>query len=145
MDSIDRHIIDLLVVNGRASLTDIAGVVSLSVPAVKRRIDRLERDGIIRGYTAVIDEPGARKLFALVEVFCSKDANREVAIAAFEVRPEVVLGFTVAGESDVMLLVRADSTDHLESFLLGLRGQPFVARTRAQVVLNTLIGRVPLS
>ncbi|MGK3208682.1 AsnC family transcriptional regulator [Amycolatopsis sp. MEPSY49] len=45
---LDRQIVDQLVVNGRASLTDIARVVALSVPAVKRRISRLERDDAIR-------------------------------------------------------------------------------------------------
>lgn len=142
MDSIDRQIVNRLVVDGRASLTDIAGLVSLSVPAVKRRIDRMERDGVIRGYTAIVKEPGARSMYALIEVFCSKEASPEQATAIFDARPEVLLAFTVAGDSDVMLLVRTDSTDHLESLLIDLRAQPIIARTRAQVMLNNLTGRI---
>jgi Lrp/AsnC family leucine-responsive transcriptional regulator len=144
MDEVDRQIVNQLVLHGRASLTDIARVVSLSVPAVKRRIGRLERDNVIRGYTAIVDEPDVRKMYALVELFCTKDARREEAIEVFESRPEVLLGFTVAGDSDVILLVRTESTDHLEALLLDLRGHPIVERTRAQIMLHSLIGRIPI-
>jgi len=144
MDDVDRQIVNQLVLNGRASLTDIARLVSLSVPAVKRRMDRMERDRVIRGYTALIDEPGVRKLHALVEVFCTKDAGRDEAVAILESRPEVLLAFTVAGDSDIMLLVRTDGTDHLESLLLELRGHAIVDRTRAQIMLHSLLERTPL-
>jgi Lrp/AsnC family leucine-responsive transcriptional regulator len=144
MDAVDRQIVNQLVVNGRASLTDIAAVVSLSVPAVKRRITRLERDGIIRGYTAIIEEPGARKTHALVEVFCTEHAQRADAVRLFESRPEVRLAFTVAGDSDMIMLVRTDDTDHLEQLLIDLRNHPIVLRTRAQVMLNSLVGRTSL-
>src|ERR1044072_8202848 len=55
MDQIDHRIIALLRENARRSFQDIGGHVALSAPAVKRRVDRLERDGIVRGYSANID------------------------------------------------------------------------------------------
>ena len=54
-DQIDLDIVALLAANARRSLTDIAARVSLSTPAVKRRIDRLEAEGIITGYTTSVD------------------------------------------------------------------------------------------
>ncbi len=57
MDDVDRTIVALLRDNARRSFKDIGGHVHLSAPAVKRRVDRLEADGVIRGYTAVIDPP----------------------------------------------------------------------------------------
>ncbi|MFI5911742.1 Lrp/AsnC family transcriptional regulator [Dactylosporangium sp. NPDC051541] len=144
MDAIDRNILNLLVVDGRMSLTDIARSVALSVPAVKRRIGRLERDGVIKGYTAIVAEPGARKLHALVELFCAGQTEREDIIRVFQDRPEVLVAFTVAGDSDVVMLVQTDGTDHLESLLIDLRRHPLVRQTRSQVMLNTLMGRITL-
>ena len=55
MDAIDRHIIKLLQENARISLKTMAEKTFLSSPAVSARIDRLEREGIITGYHAVVD------------------------------------------------------------------------------------------
>jgi Lrp/AsnC family leucine-responsive transcriptional regulator len=144
MDAVDRQILNQLVLNARTSLTDIAGLVSLSVPAVKRRIDRLERDGVIKSYTTVVQEPGARKLHALVELYCAGHADRDDLIRVFDDRPEVLVAFTVAGDCDVVMLVQTDDTDHLESLLLDLRRHPMVRQTRSRVMLNTLMGRITL-
>jgi Lrp/AsnC family transcriptional regulator, leucine-responsive regulatory protein len=144
VDAVDRQIINHLVRNARASLTNIARAVSLSVPAVKRRVDRLERDGVIRGYTALIDEPGAHKLHALVELFCTGHAQREDIIRLVEERLEVLVAFTASGDCDVVMLVQTDDTDHLESLLLDLRRHPLITQTRSRVMLNTLMGRIAL-
>ena len=144
MDEIDNQILNQLVVNGRASLTDIAHVVSLSVPAVKRRIGRLERDGVIQGYTAIVRNPGAPRLHALVELFCSGQTRREDILDVFQDRPEVLVAFTVAGDSDVVMLVQTGGTDDLEALLIDLRRHPLVTQTRSQIMLNTLMGRITL-
>jgi Lrp/AsnC family transcriptional regulator, leucine-responsive regulatory protein len=144
MDAVDRQILNRLVVNGRTSLTELATEVSLSVPAVKRRVTRLERDGIIRGYTTIVEEPGSRRMHALVEVFCTEHAGREDAVRLLKSRPEVRLAYTVAGDSDIILLVQTDDSDHLEQLLIDLRGHPIVLRTRAQVMLNSLLDRTTL-
>src|SRR3954464_16102548 len=57
IDDIDRQIIALLRDDARRSFQDIGSRVALSAPAVKRRVDRLRREGVIRGFTTVID-PG---------------------------------------------------------------------------------------
>jgi Lrp/AsnC family leucine-responsive transcriptional regulator len=144
VDAVDRQILNQLTVNARTSLTDIARAVSLSVPAVKRRIGRLERDGVIRGYTAIVEEPGARKLHAVVELFCAGQIEREDITRVFADRPEVLVAFTAAGDTDVVMLVQTDDTDHLESFLMELRRHPLVSQTRSRVMLNQLMGRIPL-
>jgi Lrp/AsnC family leucine-responsive transcriptional regulator len=56
----------------------------------------------------------------------------------------VLVAFTAAGDYDVLMLVQTDDTDHLESLLLDLRRHPLVVQTRARVMLNKLMGRVPL-
>ena len=70
MDNADRKILALLVEDARRTYDDIARRVSLSAPAVKRRIDRLRADGAILGYTAVLDHSAlGDHTEALVELF----------------------------------------------------------------------------
>ncbi|MFN8164323.1 MAG: AsnC family transcriptional regulator [Solirubrobacterales bacterium] len=66
LDGTDLEIVDLLVRDGRRTLADIGAEVTLSAPAVKRRIARLEELGVITGYTAKIDHA---KLGRPIEAF----------------------------------------------------------------------------
>ena len=142
MDATDESILELLVQDGRASLTSLAAQLNLSVPAVKRRVDRLERDGVIRGYTAIVD-PSARAhaTGALVELFCREHTAKRDIERLVEGYPEIRQAMTVAGESDAVLLVRARDTEHLEDLLGKLRQSPTVERTRSQVVLSRVVDR----
>jgi DNA-binding Lrp family transcriptional regulator len=142
MDDIDRRIVALLRENARRSFQDIGARVALSAPAVKRRVDRLEADGVIRAYAAVV-EPGAMgwPTHAVVALYC------EGRMAAAEVRdavdhhPEVEAAYTVAGEASAMLHVRARDTSHLEEALERIRDHAGVTRTQTQIVLSTLFER----
>ncbi len=142
MDELDEKIIEVLVVNGRASLTELSATVNLSIPSVKRRVAKLERDGVIRGYTALIDDAARRQTTeALIELFCSERVEKDEILAVLEHIPEVRLAFTVAGESDVIALVRAEDPEHLEQLLIELRRSKVVTRTRTQLLLTRLLDR----
>jgi DNA-binding Lrp family transcriptional regulator len=142
MDAIDRQIVAQLRSNARTSFQAIGQRVSLSAPAVKRRVDRLEADGVIRSYAAVVD-PGAMgwHTHAVVSLIC------EGRMAAADVRnavaghPEVAAAYTVAGEASAILHVHAQDTAHLEEALERIRDNPGVIRTQTQVVLSTLFQR----
>ena len=84
MDDIDRQIVALLRENARRSFQDIGARVALTAPAVKRRVDRLEADGVIRAYAAVL-EPSAMgwPTHAVVALYC------EGRMAAAEVRAAI--------------------------------------------------------
>jgi DNA-binding Lrp family transcriptional regulator len=142
MDPIDRKIVALLRANARRSFQDIGGRVSLSAPAVKRRVDRLEAAGVVRGYAALVD-PAAMgwPTHAVVALFCEgRMAAAEVG-AAVEGHPEVAAAYTVAGEASAILHVRAADTAHLEEALERIRDTPGIIRTQTQVVLSTLFER----
>ncbi|HYM58223.1 MAG TPA: Lrp/AsnC family transcriptional regulator [Solirubrobacteraceae bacterium] len=142
MDNIDRQIVALLRQDARRSFQSIGLRVSLSAPAVKRRVDRLEAEGVIRGYSAQVD-PGSYGwgTHAFVALFC------EGRMAAAEVResvehhPEVEAAYTVAGEASAIVHLRARDTAHLEETLERLRDHPGVTRTQTQIVLSTLFER----
>jgi DNA-binding Lrp family transcriptional regulator len=142
MDDIDAQIIALLRENARRSFQDIGAHVALSAPAVKRRVDRLQEAGVIRGYAAVVD-PGKLgwDTLAIVSLYCEGRMSAAEVQAVLAPHPEVVSAYTVAGESAAVLLLRARDTSHLERTLERIREPPGVIRTQTQVVLSTVIER----
>jgi DNA-binding Lrp family transcriptional regulator len=128
--------------NSRRTLADIGGHVSLSVAAVKRRVERLERDGVIRGYTARIDNSLLGDgIEVVMEVYCADRTSPGDIRPSFEHLDEVVTGFTVSGEPDVLLRLRVDSVAHLEELVERVRRDPNVVRTRTMLVLSTFLDR----
>jgi DNA-binding Lrp family transcriptional regulator len=142
MDDIDRRIVALLRENARRSYLDIGGHVHLSAPAVKRRVDRLEGDGVLLGYTAVVD-PAAFgwQAEAFVDLYCEGDMPGSAIRRAVEAEAGVVSAHTVAGEASAVLHVRAQDTKALELALERIRSGAGITRTVTQVVLSTLFSR----
>lgn len=142
VDAIDTQIVALLRENARRSFQDIGSQVALSAPAVKRRVDRLEAAGVLKGYTAVVD-PAALgwTTHAFVALYCEGRMSAGEVRAAVEHHPEVAAAYTVAGEASAVLHVRAADTAHLEETLERVRDAPGVVRTQTQVVLSTLFER----
>ena len=139
LDDIDRKIIALLTENGRESFAALGLRIGLSTAATKRRVDRLRNEGVIRRFTAEI-EPTALgwTIEAFVELYCEgrvpPDGMRELAQSI----PEVSDAYTVTGEADGILLVRAADAAHFERVLGVIRNHPGVSRTRSAVVLSHL-------
>jgi DNA-binding Lrp family transcriptional regulator len=142
VDAIDTQIVALMRENSRRSFQDIGARVSLSAPAVKRRVDRLEAAGVLRGYTAVVDAAALGWVtHAIVALFCEGRMSAGEVRAAVDRHPEVVAAYTVAGEASAVLHVRAEDTAHLEAALERIRDSDGVVRTQTQVVLSTLFER----
>jgi DNA-binding Lrp family transcriptional regulator len=142
VDATDRKIVTLLRENARRSFKDIGSHVHLSAPAAKRRVDRLERDGVLRGYAAVVD-PAAFGWHteAFVDLFCDGRMPGEVIKRVVKKEPAVVSAHTVAGEASAMLHVMAEDTRDLERTLERIRKVDGVDRTVTEVVLSTLFQR----
>jgi DNA-binding Lrp family transcriptional regulator len=142
MDDIDRQIVALLREDARRSFKAVGERVALSAPAVKRRVDRLQADGIIRSYAAVVDaEAMGWSTHAVVALFCEGRMSASEVRAAVERHPEVAAAYTVAGEASAILHVRAADTAHLELALERIRDTGGITRTQTQVVLSTLFER----
>ena len=142
MNDIDRRIVALLRQNARRSFKDIGEHVHLTAPAVKRRVDRLERDGVIRGYTTVVDPRAfGWNAEAFVDIYREGHMPGEAIKRGVEGEPGVVSAHTVAGEASALLHVMAEDTQDLESALERIRATPGVTRTVTEVVLSTLFQR----
>ena len=142
LDELDRKIIALLQREGRRSFADMGREVGLSTPAVKRRVDRLEASGVIRGYAAVVDASKLGFGFeAIAEVYCADRTAPQDVLASVVGIPEVVSAVTVSGEPDAVLRVQVDDIRHLERLIETLRRRPNVVRTRTMIVLSVLVDR----
>jgi DNA-binding Lrp family transcriptional regulator len=140
IDAVDQRIIASLVADARASYADIGARVSLSAPAVKRRVDRLRAAGVIRGFTAVVDPAAVGwSTEAFVELFCTgRTTPAQISVAARR-HPEVIGAYTISGEADALVHLRAADISHLEQALERLRAESFITSTRSMIVLSRLI------
>lgn len=144
MDAVDRQILALLVEDGRRTYDDIARHVSLSAPAVKRRVDRLRAQGALRGFTAIVDHAAlGTSTEALIELFFAPGTPLDEVAATLRGHPEVVEAWSVTGEADAIARVRAQDNGDLERVIIALQAGGPVERTRSQVVLSRLVKRTP--
>ena len=142
MDEIDHQIIALLRQNARRSYQDVGAHVHLSAPAVKRRVDKLEADGVILGYTAVIDPSTyGWHAEAFVDLFCDGAMSGDAIRRAVNSESGVASAHTVAGEASAHLHVMATDMKDLEAALERIRATDGVIRTVTEVVLSTLFSR----
>ena len=122
LDETDSRIIRALTSNGRASVSELSELVNLSQTPVARRKRNLEKEGVISGYSAIIDE---RKLGFTFSVFVSVRLEKQIddRLEVFETRvrsmPEVVDCWLMTGNSDYLLRVVTRDIEEFEKFLLG--------------------------
>lgn len=142
MDDTDRQIVALLREDARRSYLDVGRHVHLSAPAVKRRVDRLERDGVILGYTTIVDPQAfGWNAEAFVDLYCEGNMPGSAIKRAVEKEAGVVSAHTVAGEASALLHVMSEDTKGLELALERIRATQGVMRTVTEVVLSTLFTR----
>ena len=139
LDDLDRKILDLLLRDGRTPASQVADQVGLSRPAVAERIEKLERQGVIRGTTAVL-EPAA--LGQIVTAFVAARGPRLEAEAWRRFREvmksdEVLEVHTVAGEDCFLIKVRTDSMPSLNAIVNELTSPPLSLSTRTTIVMET--------
>ena len=150
LDAIDRRILEVLQRDGRIPIVDLADRVGLSPTPCQRRVRRMEADGVIQRYAAVVD-PGrvGQVLQAFVEVTLSDHAEETVTAfrRAITERSDVIACYAVSGERDFMLHVVATDFESYSRFALeALLRMPGVRNTQSQFVISVLKppGNIPI-
>ncbi|MCX7300938.1 MAG: Lrp/AsnC family transcriptional regulator [Rhodobacterales bacterium] len=142
LDAFDLKMLDVLAVEGRISVTDLACRVGLSKSPVQARLKRLEEEGVIRGYRALVDPIRlGRDHVAFVEVKLSD--TREAALAAFNAGvlrvPEIEQCHMIAGSFDYLLKVRTGSMSAYRAVLAEkVSTLPHVANTSTYVAMQAV-------
>ncbi|KNG94148.1 Lrp/AsnC family transcriptional regulator [Pseudaestuariivita atlantica] len=142
LDEFDRRILDILASEGRISVTELAGRINLSKSPTQARLKRLEGQGIIRGYRAMLD-PVRLGLSHIAFVEVRLDDTREAALSAFNTAvaaiPEVEQAHMIAGNFDYLLKVRTSDMARYRKVLAERISQlPHVAATSTFVVMEAV-------
>lgn len=138
IDETDVKILELLLGDARLSSRQVARRLDVSVGTVLGRIKRMERAGIIKGYSAVLDhEKLGFELTVVTEIVVSKgkllEMEREIAKW-----PNVCCVYDVTGQTDAFVIAKFRSREELSGFTKRLLSLPLVERTNTHVVLTTV-------
>jgi len=142
IDPFDRKFLDVIAVEGRISVTDLAKRIGLSKSPTQARLRRLEETGVVQGYCAVFDPIRlGRDHVAFVEVKLSD--TREAALETFNQAvlkiPEIEQCHLIAGAFDYLLKVR---TSGMSTYRLVLAERistlPHVANTSTYVAMQAV-------
>jgi Lrp/AsnC family leucine-responsive transcriptional regulator len=148
LDAIDCRIVAALQADGRLSNTDLAERVGLSASPCLRRVKRLERDGYIDAYRAVLQRERIGLGFSVfVGVKIEGHANDQALTfeKAVLAMPEVVAFHLVSGEVDYFLEVVLPDLEHYRQFLITkLLELPIVREVRSNIAIQTLKAGGPL-
>ena len=126
VDSIDIQILRELQKNARLTVKELAAKVSLSTTPVFERVKRLEKEGVIRRYIAVLDSEKLNKGFV---VFCSVKMNRlgkdiaESFMKKIADIPEVTECYNISGGYDYLLKIQVGDMKRYRELVLGVIGQ----------------------
>lgn len=142
LDEIDRKIIAALQAEGRLPIVDLADRVGLSATPCQRRVKRLEEEGLIMRYAALVSPTSMGfGLQALVEVTLEDHSEKTVEAfeAAIRARPEVVACYAVTGDMDFLLHVFATDLASFSDFALkALLRMPGVKGTRSSFIMQAI-------
>lgn len=141
MDEMDRKILGLLYKNARITVKDIAERVSLTSPAVSERIRRLERSGIIEGYTVRLTPEMSRGQISALVSISVPPAGREAFNATLQSQSAVELCYQVTGNHSHMVKVSCPDIPSLEKLLSQLQKH---GMTSTQIILSTQQGPGPV-
>ena len=125
LDAVDLDILRCLQENARLTTKELAAKVNLTTTPVFERLKRLEREGFIKKYIAVLD---AEKLNMGFVVFCSvklKQMSKDVAQAFISVIkdiPQVVECYNISGEYDYMLKIHSPNMKYYNEFIINVLG-----------------------
>ena len=138
IDQIDLKILSILQNSGRSRLADIANEVELSAPAVFERVKKLEVNGVIKGYQALLD---GKKVGKDITAFIGVSIGNQRDIDKFATQmlrnPDVLECHHITGDESFILKVKSANTTSLEKLLGEIRTVEGVTRTVTRVVLST--------
>ena len=141
LDNKDRKIFSLLQKNARISNADLANQINLSPSACLRRVRLLEAEGVIKGYSTIIDQASiGRPTNVFVEVTLKDQSENSLSTfeAAVKECSDIMECYLMSGDADYLLRVVAADTSDFERVHKLLGQLPKLARTRSSFVLRTV-------
>ena len=140
-DAIDRDLITLLQANARDSTANLARKLGIARTTVVARLARLEREGVVVGYTVRLGQEEQRPgVIAHVGIAVEPKRSRDVVLR-LQAIPELRQLYAVSGEADLIAVLRAASTARLDTLLDEIGETDGVRKTTTSVVLAVRVDR----
>jgi DNA-binding Lrp family transcriptional regulator len=140
LDDLDRRLLGHLQEDARVPTAELARRLDLSGPGLQKRLRKLEDQGVIRGYSTIINrEAVGLDLLCFIHVTLSHHRTNSVKQFPEKIKkmPEVLECHFLTGEFDYLLKVVVANHDHLEKFLFGkLMKAGGIDRTRTSIVVK---------
>ena len=137
-ENLDKRLINALLSDGRASLRSLAEDLDVSVTTVSNHLSDLEEDGIIQGYTPVVDygEVGY-DVTAIIQLKVEGSALPDITERLQDHR-QMVSVYEVTGDHDIVAIGKFTDTDHMNEGIKELLIDPDIKESNTSVVLNTV-------
>ncbi|CAK3059093.1 AsnC family transcriptional regulator [Vibrio crassostreae] len=146
MDKFDRQILDILKINARCSVSDIARDVSLSRSAVNARIKKLESDKVITGYCAQVTDSNQTKNVCAYILLKFDMSSSDHSCESYAQRIQSIDGVqwchSISGETDMMLYVEVESMEHLNQVRDQLQSYPDLRHLMTHTVLTEFFNKL---
>jgi Lrp/AsnC family transcriptional regulator, leucine-responsive regulatory protein len=150
LDATDREILIALQANARLPNNDLAAAVGLSPSPCLRRVRRLEKLGVITGYSALLNRTRVGvglTAFVSVDIERNRKAETDLLRSQIQALPEVVAAHIVTGDSDFLLEVATANLETFSQFVLGVLNKlPGVKGVRSNISLDVVkhAGALPI-
>ena len=139
LDAVDRRILGELRRDARISWRELGEAVHLSPTSAADRVRRMERDGIIEGYTVRVTEASlGRTVRAVIDVSLGPGLDVEEFERRLAERDEVSFAAYVTGAADYSIVVACPGADGLDAFVRWLRSEAGVSRTETKMLLRVV-------
>jgi DNA-binding Lrp family transcriptional regulator len=139
VDDVDRRLLKELMLDGRISMAALAQRAHISRANCYARVDRLEREGIITGYTAVVDHRRVDNGISAHVYLKVRQHSWKNLWQALKQVPEIQHGALISGENDIVLFVRTSNADSLRDLVLDrLQAIEEVLSTHTVIVFDEL-------
>ena len=136
MDITDKKILKILSENSNSTATEIGNIVNLSVPAVNKRILRMQKEGIIDFFTIVTNPQKINKtITAFVFIVMQYGDSIKSLLKYADADPDVLECYSITGEYDYMLKICAKNIESLEDKILCLKRHKGVMKSHTMISL----------
>jgi len=137
-EDIDLNILGILSENSRENFNQIAKTLKKSPVTIKKHIEELEQQGVIKGYGIDIDfEKLGYDIIATIEITVSKGKMIEVETDIAE-NPNVFGVYDITGDYDALVFARFKTRTELSAMVKKLHSSPYVERTNTHLILNVI-------
>ena len=138
MDTVDRKLLIELLKDSRVSFRKLAEEMNVSPATLHNRLFRLVQEGVIKGFTALIDY--SKLGYTLTSIIMAKVDGKHLVEFEREIAnlDNVIAVYDIVGEYDVAVIAKFRSVEDLDNFLKSLLKNPKVERTHTSIVLNVV-------